>query len=607
MLFSCVALPVALFDGRQQGTGDREQRAGNSEEQARDSELAAHRSQTSRHWPLFFERLQSRGRACVVQLGNAQCWVATERLGFVHALQQVVVAKQGVDPTLAGESKKNGAYEAVAVEDALRMLTQGFLQLLGPTTANGIASLAGLASRAIFQQLVAVEMQGLALRGVFEGSGPAADDSSIEWCERRILQRVHRLTLGTLRKQIEAVSPAVFMRWLLRWQHLATQTQLSGEEGVLEALLQLEGFEAPAVEWERTLLPQRVKDYDGKWLDALCLSGAIGWGRISPHPAWASGDGAAPRRVIPTNMAPITFYVRESAEWLATALDSKSVDESKLQAALSPEALSVRATLRDRGACFSSDLQRMCVLSKQQTQTALWELATAGLASADGFDQLRAMMDSKRKPLIAEPVANGAKRGTRSTAGRWSLFLENHSPELTVPQRARVEEASLEAATRMLLQRYGVLFRDLLQREANAPRWRDLLRMLRRLEARGEVRGGRFVTGFSGEQFALPEAVESLRATRDLKSDEVISIAASDPANLIGVIVPGERTAAVAGRRVWLRGGAACDEQGEPLDAVATPEGIRQSRKPRAALPEMAALPAVHSPSREEGQGGLFA
>ena len=214
------------------------------------------------------------------------------------------------------------------------------------------------------------------------------------------------------------------MRWLLRWQHLAPQTQLAGEEGVLEALLQLEGFEAPAVEWERNLLPQRVRDYDGRWLDALCLSGAVGWGRISPHPAWAAGDGAAPRRVIPTNMAPITFFLRESADWLPAALAAKSIDEDKLQQALSPEALCIRNTLRERGACFASDLQRMCVLSKQGTQNALWELATAGIASADGFDQLRIMMDPKRKPLVAEPVTNGArppharKRARRQDAGR---------------------------------------------------------------------------------------------------------------------------------------------------------------------------------------------
>jgi ATP-dependent Lhr-like helicase len=183
------------------------------------------------------------------------------------------------------------------------------------------------------------------------------------------------------------------MRWLLQWQHLAPQTQLSGEEGVLETLRQLEGFEAPAIEWERTLLPARVANYDPRWLDALCLSGAVGWGRISPHPPWSNGDGNAPRRVIPTNAAPITFYIRETADWLPHALAQQSVEEEKLAAALSPHALQLRALLQQRGACFANDLQRIANLTRQQTQHALWELATAGLAAADGFDQLRACMD----------------------------------------------------------------------------------------------------------------------------------------------------------------------------------------------------------------------
>lgn len=636
LLFGCVALPVALF--REQATGNRQQNCA-------DAEVQAYRVQASRHWLLFFERLQARGRAAVMWLGDAECWVATERLPLAQVLSGLSSRSEAEGPAcLSAQTRPPASLESYTVQDsapavprsllpvpstlspvpsqseALRLLTQGYLQLLGPTTARAIATLSGTAPLAIFQQIVAVEMQGLALRGIFEGtgastSGAASNDADIEWCERRILQRVHRLTLGALRKQVEAVSPAVYLRWLLRWQHLAVGTQRAGEEGVLDALLQMEGFEAPAVEWERTLLPQRVKDYDPRWLDALCLSGAVGWGRISPHPAWAAGDGAAPRRVIPTNMAPITFYVRESAEWLDAALTGKAVDEAKLQAALSPEALLARAMLRDRGACFVSDLQRMCVLSKQQTQTALWELATAGLASADGFDQLRCMMDPRRKQLAAEPVANGTRRGTRSTAGRWSLFLEGESRTLTAPERARADEASLEAAARMLLARYGVVFRDLLQREANAPKWRDLLRMLRRLEARGDVRGGRFVTGFSGEQYALPEAVESLRLmrnqTREAEQDEVVALAACDPVNLVGIVVPGERTAAVAGKRVWLRGGAACDERGDLLDAVATPEGIRpavRSKRPEDAAEATGKRNILAAQAeRTESQGGLFA
>lgn len=684
LLFGCIALPVALFAEQGSGPdgGNRQQGSANSEpassgQQGSDGsehadQLRAHREHAARHWPLFFQRLQSRGRAHAVQLGDALHWVATERLDHARLLAAIatpstsrnknpdapsstrpatpdsaqlssaskvgpnhgeLLAAHG-EPSpsqselllsrseaeesafLAAPDQPSGTLppanptesdsKTPTTDEALRLLTQGYLQLLGPTTAHEIAALAGLVPRAIFQQLVAIEMQGLALRGIFEHE-KTDEDAHLEWCERRILQRVHRLTLGALRKQVEAVPPATYMRWLLRWQHLAKDTQLSGEEGVLDALLQLEGFEAPAVEWERSLLPSRVRDYEPRFLDALCLSGAVGWGRISPHPAWAAGDGAAPRRVIPTNMAPITFYVRESADWLAAAMDSKCVEEAKLQAALSPEALAIRDTLQQRGACFTGDLQRLCTLTKPQVQTALWELATAGLASADGFDPLRAMMDPKRKPLVAEPVANGTKRGARATGGRWSLFDCEDTSQQTAPQKARIAETALESATKVLLQRYGVLFRDLIQREANAPKWRDLLRMLRRLEARGDVRGGRFVTGFSGEQYALPEAVESLRLHRASTSDDITAVAASDPVNLVGILIPGERTAAVAGRRIHLRHGAACDEQGNALDTVATPEGMRAPRRERRSTAPFGDAITVPPPPPSKAQGGLFA
>ncbi len=652
LLFNTITLPTSLFNGQTSVQADHSSTSTLIEV---NPQLAAHRAHAARHWQLFFERLRARGRAQAVLFANELCWVATERLPHAQALLDIsapngvhsisapnnVVTypshchpersegpasfperqrdsmesappeEQVVCHAVSAEQYSSSAPAQPTPSDALNLLIQGHLQILGPTTANELAAPFGLQPRAIFQQLVQMEVQGVAMRGIFEHTR-TEEDAHIEWCERRILQRIHRLTLGTLRKQIQSVTPAVFLRWLTRWQHLAPQTELAGEEGVLEALLQLEGFEAPAVEWERTLLPARVRDYHPQWLDALCLSGAVGWGRISPHPAWAAGDGAAPRRVIPTNMAPITFYVRESADWLTPALSAKQVEESKLAAALSPEALNVRATLRDRGACFAADLQRLCTLSKPQIQTALWELATAGLASADGFDQLRQMMDPKRKPLAAEPVRNAARRATRSTSGRWSLFLDDDPPQLTAPEQARVNEAALESAARVLLARYGILFRDLLMRETNAPPWRELLRMLRRLEARGDVRGGRFVSGFNGEQFALPEAVESLRATRDLAHDEVLPLAASDPVNLIGLIVPGERTPAVAGKRVYLRNGAACDEHGNLLDAVATPEGIRKARRDIASQTSSAsgASPILQGSALRrdaDPQGGLFA
>ena len=510
-------------------------------------------------WPIFYERLTRTARANTVDLNGIPCWVATERL---LQAKSVILSEQseskdpdGVDPTVALETV------SVTNSDAILKCVQGWLQILGPTTANALSTITGIPASELFKAFLAMEMQGLLLRGAFEHT--ATDEShEMEWCERRILQRIHRLTLGTLRKQIEPVTPAVYMRWLLGWQHIAPQSQLAGEEGLLQVLAQLEGFEAPAIEWERTLLPARIANYDPRWLDALCLSGAIGWGRVSPHPAWSVGEGTAPRRVIPTNAAPITFFIRESADWLPHALANHSVDDAVLAQALSVDAIAVRAILRQRGACFANDIQRMLSLTRQQTQHALWELATAGLASADGFDQLRGMMDPRRKSA----ASTDAKRAARTTAGRWALLSVEAEPapatrvspaerQAAAIARARQTEAAYESAARMLLNRYGVLFRDVLERESNAPKWRDLLNILRRLEARGEIRGGRFISGFSGEQFALPEAVESLRQTRRIDSPHEISVAAADPMNLAGIVVPGARTPAVPGRQIRFRNG----------------------------------------------------
>jgi len=526
LLLSLIVLPMLFLDASREG-----------------------KSNNAHYWPHFYDQLAAQGRASTIDCNGAPCWVATERLTQAHTLLNAASEKES---------------ETVTKADAIRQCVRGWLQILGPTTANNLAALLSLEAAAVFQALLAIEMQGLVLRGIFEHAAPKAD-YDIEWCERRILQRIHRLTLATLRKQVEAVSPAIYMQWLLGWQHLAPRAQLSGEEGVLAALEQLEGFEAPAIEWERTLLPARVADYDSRWLDRLCLSGAVGWGRISPHPAWSAGDGAAPRRVIPTNAAPITFYVRESAAWLPHALAAQSIDETTLLTALSPNALRIRGILEQRGACFSNDLQRITELTAQQTQHALWELATAGLAAADGFDQLRAMMDPRRKSnLVPQP----GRRALRSTAGRWSLLSEEtHRPgrrQDSAIEAARRTDAALESHARMLLRRYGILFRDLLEREATAPKWRDLLGILRRLEARGEIRGGRFVSGFGGEQFALPEAVDSLRAARNrTASDAIITVAAADPVNLTGIVIPGNRVPAIPGRKLSYRNGCVVPDTGE--------------------------------------------
>ncbi len=484
----------------------------------------------ARDWRGFYDRLERHGRARLMTDSGIAYWISTERVAHFQALF-------GRDT------------DSVTKETALRQCVQGWIQILGPTTALSFAERLGLNPADIFQAFLAMEMQGLLMRGVFEGRKTAIDHE-IEWCERRILQRIHRRTLHSLRKQIEPVPPAVYMRWLLGWQHLAPQTQLRGEEGVLEALHQLEGFEAPAIEWERTLLPARVASYDPRWLDALCLSGAVGWGRISPHPAWSSAEGSGPRRVVPTSAAPITFYIRGSAEWLPHALARERVEESRLTQSLSSEALAVRSLLEQRGACFANDIERILGLSKQTTQHALWELATAGLASADGFDQLRSMMDPRRRS-----AAPAARRPARSNAGRWSLLNETvHAAPSAIEQAHRHDDALVSYA-RMLLARYGIVFRDLLTRESNAPKWRELVTVLRRLEARGEVRGGRFVTGFGGEQFGLPEAADSLRSSRSRECNAMIAVAAADPLNLAGIVLPGERVASVPGRKIQYQNG----------------------------------------------------
>jgi ATP-dependent Lhr-like helicase len=402
-----------------------------------------------------------------------------------------------------------------------------------------------------------MEASGTILRGKFTD----AQAAETEWCERRLLARIHRLTVGMLRKQIEPVTAAQFLRWLLRWQHIAPGTQVIGERGTLEVLQQLQGFEIPANAWERQVLARRVADYDPQWLDQLCLTGAVGWGRLSPHPATIDSgkltngssevaNGPRQRRVIPTSVAPITFFVREEADWMVPRATAGDEAEAR---GLSHGAQLVLTFLRQRGASFFADVVRGTGKLKAEIETALWELVAAGLVTADGFDNLRSLIDPKRR------AGQGSGRSTRPrhSSGRWALL---HADVAVERPRA------VEAACWMLLRRYGIVIRDLLARESNLPPWRELLMAFRRLEDRGEIRGGRFVDGFLGEQFALPVAVESVRATRSLPlNDDTITLSAADPLNLVGILVPGERVPAISGRSVTYRGGAALSAAVDPV------------------------------------------
>ncbi len=516
-------------------------------------------------WGGYFERLASSGRAGTAFVDGRLYWVAAERArSFV-----TLFPAARFESELADVEKGD-----VSRDDVLLTLVQGWMSAIGPTTASQLGVTLGLSASDIEKALLRMEAAGTVLRGQFTSAGRRTGVSvpheEVEWCERRLLARIHRLTVGMLRKQIEPVTAAQFMRWLLRWQHVAPGSQASGERGTLEVLQQLQGFEIPANAWERQVLARRVADYDPKWLDQLCLTGAVGWGRLSPHPATldsgGSSDGSTPRqrRVIPTSVAPITFFVREEADWMGLRENPHfSQHQGEMghpqSSGLSNGGQVVLEFLKQRGASFFADVVRGTGKLKAEIETALWELVAAGLVTADGFDNLRALIDPKRR------AGQGSGRSTRPrhSAGRWALLHAD-----VVVERPR----AVEAACWMLLRRYGIVIRDLLARESNLPNWRELQMAFRRLEDRGEIRGGRFVDGFLGEQFALPVAVESVRAMRSLPlSGETMTLSAADPLNLVGILVPGERVPAISGRVVSYRDGVAVTADSE---AVVTSEVV---------------------------------
>jgi ATP-dependent helicase Lhr and Lhr-like helicase len=524
----------------------------------------------SGQWKFYFDRLVAEGRAASAVSGGRLYWVAAERAKTFS----VLFPEARFEPKL---TEVEGTVPSR--EDALLTLVTGWMSHLGPTRASELGETLGLPASDVSSALLRMEASGTVLRGNFSGTAaelrsagqPGAavptqalaeqqamavpiQEPETEWCERRLLARIHRLTVATLRKQIEPVTAAQFMQWLLQWQHVAPGTQVSGERGTLEVLRQLQGFEIPANAWERQVLSRRIVDYDPKWLDQLCLTGAVGWGRLSPHPATLDysnaskgSDGesvAAPRqrRVIPTSVAPITFFIREDADWMIPRHPGAGVAENN---GLSHGAQKVLDFLRQRGASFFADIVRGTEKLKAEIETGLWELVAAGLVTADGFDNLRSLIDPKRR------AGQGSGRTTRPrhNAGRWALL---HAEEVVERPRA------IEAACWMLLRRYGIVVRDVLAREANLPPWRELLMGFRRLEDRGEIRGGRFVDGFIGEQFALPVAVESVRALRKLDATQgTVTLSAADPLNLVGILVPGERVPAISGNSVTYRDGAA--------------------------------------------------
>ncbi|HEV7966757.1 MAG TPA: DEAD/DEAH box helicase [Candidatus Acidoferrales bacterium] len=489
-------------------------------------------------WRRFFEDLASHGRAGRAQISGRNYWVAAERTKLVASIFPGI----GFAASIA-----EIAQPAPSREEALSALLTGWLQHSGPIHAQVLAHLFHLPEPEISNSLLRIEATGTILRGHFA----EIRSEGIEWCERRLLSRIHRLTIGKLRKEIEPVTASQFMRWLARWQHVAPGTLTLGERGLLDILRQLQGYEAPANAWESEILKRRVADYDPTSLDNLCLRGAVGWGRLSPHPAMLREHGEGGRRIVPSSIAPITFFVRDDADWMACRQRGSGLDD---QRGLSRGAKDVLDLLASRGALFFADIVRGTRKLKSEVEADLWELVAAGMITADGFDNLRALIDPKRRA----GQGRGRTVRPRDSGGRWSVLFTDRVDNRT---------PAIESTCWMLLRRYGIVFRELLAHESIQLPWREVLIALRRLEDRGEIRGGRFVNGFLGEQFALPVAADSLRASRSQPpTREAIRIAAVDPLNLVGIVLPGDRIPVNSGRSFALRDGVVAESEPSPIE-----------------------------------------
>ncbi len=451
--------------------------------------------------------------------------VAAERVAAVRLALPGVVFAPPVQESLVGRRTPESE------EEALRAIVGGWLECLGPTTVAELAERAGLAASRVAIGLAQLERSGSALRGRYR---PGAHDE--EWCDRALLARIHRLTLGRLRKAVEPVSAADLMRFYFRWQHAQAGTRLHGRNGLLAVLGQLQGLELPARAWEAQVLPARVSAYQPDDLEELCLGGVVAWGRLRAGPPPDEARLRAPGRAVP-----LAFVLREDLPWL--------LDPAGERPALPDEAEAVHDFLARRGASFTADIARVTRLAPAAVEGALWTLVAHGLVTGDGVAGLRLLIDPSDDPRGRLHVLGSRRRLV--PAGRWALLRALAADEAG---------ADAERYARLWLGRWGVVLRELLARETCMPPWRELLPVLRRLEARGEVRGGRFVAGMVGEQFALPEAVEALRAVRRRPGvTETVVVAAADPLNLVGIVVPGARVPPAAREVIAYRDGEAVD------------------------------------------------
>jgi ATP-dependent Lhr-like helicase len=515
------------------------------------------------------KRSSARERTTVAAPGDRRApgpaWVPAERVPLIELLYPDARPEPALKPPASARSITDPA-------EALRELVRGRLEISGPITASALTDRFHVKPTETEAALLALEAEGFVLRGKFH---PNAQE--LEWCDRRLLARIHRLTLNRLRAEIQPVSLAEFQRFLLAWQRAAPEHRADGPEGVFAVLETLDAYELGAAAWEPEVLALRVKDYDPRCLDQLCFTGRIGWGRLS---VTEKQNG---RLLAPIRSSPVSLFLREHLpDWLALAPAPETPE-------LSPDTAHVLKIFLEKGALFFGELLKQRSLLPSRVEQALAELAAQGWVTSDSFEGLRALLLPQDKRL---PFADRARRrhhkGVSSVefAGRWSLLRRPNSRDdaengpkglrfsagAAVPQAARgsvvenegsvslleipARETAVETFARALLRRYGVVFRRLLEREALNISWYELGRVYRRWEARGEIRGGYFVGGVGGEQFALPEAVGRLRAVRkEPAKGELLVISAADPLNLAGILTPGRRIAAIASNRLLLRDG----------------------------------------------------
>jgi ATP-dependent Lhr-like helicase len=491
-------------------------------------------------WQGWFDELVAAGRAAAAETAAGdRLWFAAESLPLVERLypDARIIPQLRLPPHLEA---------AVDRDSALLTLLRGHVECLGPLTTAELARRTSLNPAEVASGLARLEGEGLVLRGRFR---PGLDErvsapDGQEFCDRRLLARIHRYTLDRLRREIEPVSAQDFLRFLLRWQHVAPKTRLEGKQGLMEAVAQLQGFEVPVVAWERHVLPARVAEYRGSWLDELCLSGEVAWARLSL--GRAAGDDRA-RAAAASSATPVSLVSRRDLPWLLLGVRNSAAPVAPSRGA----ARDILDLLRAQGALFHEDIVRSSGRLPTDVERGLWELVARGLVIADGFQALRSLMGSARRRSFRKPRRARLFRTLAMgvPSGRWALLPSPDGEALAGDELA-------EAWAEQLLSRYGVVFRDVVQREGLALPWREVLRALRRLEARGLVRGGRFVAGFFGEQYARPEAVDALRRVRRAeKVGELVRLSAVDPLNLVGILTPGPRVPAVHTNAVVYRDG----------------------------------------------------